>query len=887
MRSAFALLASAALIVALLLAFALPLVAQTLPLPSPEILDKLDTALDLVYAEEPLVSDAFSRDRGDWTPDGQEGVAWSYAGRALHAAVAPGVAPAANIAANTAGVQLRDLFAEVDVAHEAAGADAAGAMAGIVFRYVDADTYYAFGLAADGRALLLSREAGATQTLLELPPSEMAVAGDERSRLGVLARQGMLVLLVNDEVVATYDSLPQTAGDAGLFVTGAPDQEANLLFDDFELWDLAPLADTLAALVPAPEPAPKPTTAPALPAVDGALLDAIRSEDPLVSASFTRPDDSLLTTADDGVTRTFAHRTYHMAAGEAGVAGVSLLQAAEAAYLGDLLLEVSAAQWEGTPGNRYGVVFRCADAANCYRFLVNGRGEYALAVGAGGEWQTLVDWTPADALLHFEGGASAAAEDWTNRLGVLARGDQIVLLANDEVLATVTDATYAAGGVGLAFTSREEGGAEVVFDDLEVWALAGTELASAPQPTSEPTAEPAPTEESTEEPTAEPAPAPAAGEALLAAIDGLRATEPLYRDEFAKSLDLWMTAERDFSSTAITDGGLHVKLAGGNTGDAALALMTMGDFLLEVDAQQVAGKGDYAINLIYRMTAERDLYLFQVRGDGVYNLSKAVGGEPSVLLGPAPAASFDTAPDAVNRLGILAKGPQMAFLINGEVVAQVEDDAVAEGMFGLGASTEGGEGIEVVFDNLVVWDAAALEWPAGGGPQPTAQAQPAETAEPTAEPTGVPAGEPTAEPTVEPTAEPVPTEAPEPAAVPEPTAGPLTPASLNIDWSAFEPDFHISNVRITEGTLNGEPAQLVVFDVEAVADAGLPIFTVDFWNAKGDWITGSVVELEPAADSVDRIDFIGQWLSGAYGRGMFALPSNTGNIAKTVLVRLN
>ena len=48
------------------------------------------------------------------------------------------------------------------------------------------------------------------------------------------------------------------------------------------------------------------------------------------------------------------------------------------------------------------------------------------------------------------------------------------------------------------------------------------------------------------------------------------------RDEFAKSLDLWLTREGDFSSTAIVDGGLHVKLAGGNAEVLSLPLVFAG-----------------------------------------------------------------------------------------------------------------------------------------------------------------------------------------------------------------------------------------------------------------------------------------------------------------------
>jgi hypothetical protein len=82
----------------------------------------------------------------------------------------------------------------------------------------------------------------------------------------------------------------------------------------------------------------------------------------------------------------------------------------------------------------------------------------------------------------FSEGAVAVLRDWTaseaivkgpnadNRLGLLARGDQITPFANGVVLGSpVQDASFAYGIFGVYAMARETPGLVVVFDDFALW----------------------------------------------------------------------------------------------------------------------------------------------------------------------------------------------------------------------------------------------------------------------------------------------------------------------------------------------------------------------------------------------------------------------------------
>lgn len=158
---------------------------------------------------------------------------------------------------------------------------------------------------------------------------------------------------------------------------------------------------------------------------------------------------------------------------------------------GDFYLEVVTGHAAGPIDNALGVIFRMQDANNFYFYVISSDGYYALGRYVDDESEMLVEWTRVDEI--------EAGEQSINLLGLLAEGNEFVLLANGEELARVEDdALPDAGQLALVGGSNQEGGVIVAFDNLSLWTKAagtvsrgaftrrGTQPAGTTQATPEP-----------------------------------------------------------------------------------------------------------------------------------------------------------------------------------------------------------------------------------------------------------------------------------------------------------------------------------------------------------------------------------------------------------------
>lgn len=131
-----------------------------------------------------------------------------------------------------------------------------------------------------------------------------------------------------------------------------------------------------------------------------------------------------------------------------------------------------------------------------------------------------------------------------------------------------------------------------------------------------------------------------------------------------------------------------------------------GDVHLAVEATHVSGPHDNEYGVLIRMSqgssGSDTFYAFSVSGDGYARIARYGGGAWTVLGSdwtPSPAIHQG---EATNLLEVVAKGPTLEFLVNGQPVLQTEDTALKTGNIGVyaGAFAEGG--VVVAFDNLQV-----------------------------------------------------------------------------------------------------------------------------------------------------------------------------------------
>jgi hypothetical protein len=110
--------------------------------------------------------------------------------------------------------------------------------------------------------------------------------------------------------------------------------------------------------------------------------------------------------------------------------------------------------------DRYGLLFHLQSDLDYYQFDIDCDGRYRFAKMNKGTLTVVKDWT-ASAAIRPGGGA-------VNQLGIRVVKTSIEVLANNQPLFKINDATYQEGGFGLYAGSGISADYTATFDDLEV-----------------------------------------------------------------------------------------------------------------------------------------------------------------------------------------------------------------------------------------------------------------------------------------------------------------------------------------------------------------------------------------------------------------------------------
>ncbi|MEA3309827.1 MAG: hypothetical protein U9Q70_09995 [Chloroflexota bacterium] len=99
------------------------------------------------------------------------------------------------------------------------------------------------------------------------------------------------------------------------------------------------------------------------------------------------------------------------------------------------------------------------------------------------------------------------------------------------------------------------------------------------------------------------------------------------------------------------------------------------------------GDADNHYGLICRASSQ-GFYYFALSADGYYAIFRYTeAGELLPLTGPAMLRSPAIRPQAANELLVLCQGSTLSLYVNGELVAQVEDEVLSKGDVGMAAGT--------------------------------------------------------------------------------------------------------------------------------------------------------------------------------------------------------
>jgi serine/threonine-protein kinase len=294
----------------------------------------------------------------------------------------------------------------------------------------------------------------------------------------------------------------------------------------------------------------------------------------------------------------------------------------------DFRLTADLRQVSGPSDSTYGFVFRRVDSDNYYNFALADTGEYALFRRTPDGWVTVVDWTDAEAIQPGQ----------VNRVTVEAQGTQFTFSVNDETIGDVddSDGLTEAGYIGFGISANADTEAIFEFDNLEAGPL----------------------------------------------------YEIVFFDDFnsSDSEDDWpievFTNERVIAVPSVEDGKYHVDVTAldGVVYRSKPDMDEVDDFILSVTMLDLGSAPDVNFGVVFR-EEDDEYYYAPLNNDGQLRFLRWSDGDWTTILEWTDAPSFRA--NQVNHLEVEAVGGHFVFRLNGEFVAEADDDGLSSGVAGI------------------------------------------------------------------------------------------------------------------------------------------------------------------------------------------------------------
>lgn len=180
----------------------------------------------------------------------------------------------------------------------------------------------------------------------------------------------------------------------------------------------------------------------------------------------------------------------------------------------------------------------------------------------------------------------------------------------------------------------------------------------------------------------------------------------LFSEDFtAGEANGWQTESDSLGYTAVINEQMIIEISAPNVLQyVTLEKPLFSDFILEVDATQLAGPTEGSYGILFRMANPGQFYRFDLTGNGLYIIERRNGdGTWARLVDDwVPSPAIRQGLNATNRLRVTAVGPSLSFYINDQLVQQLTDQTHLAGQLALDAGTFGQPGLQVAFDNLIV-----------------------------------------------------------------------------------------------------------------------------------------------------------------------------------------
>ena len=186
----------------------------------------------------------------------------------------------------------------------------------------------------------------------------------------------------------------------------------------------------------------------------------------------------------------------------------------------------------------------------------------------------------------------------------------------------------------------------------------------------------------------------------LAARSGAK----IYYDDFSDPTSGWIQASSPSGKLNYDNGTYQMMVSSPNYDLWSVSGQAFRDVRVEVDATRLAGPDGNRFGLICRYRRPQDFYFFIVSSDGYYAVGKVSSGVQTLLgqdmMTYSGAIVTGNGP---NHLRFDCAGQTLSGYANGQAVVTATDADFPNGDAGLITGTFDQPGVEVAFDNFVVY----------------------------------------------------------------------------------------------------------------------------------------------------------------------------------------
>lgn len=178
----------------------------------------------------------------------------------------------------------------------------------------------------------------------------------------------------------------------------------------------------------------------------------------------------------------------------------------------------------------------------------------------------------------------------------------------------------------------------------------------------------------------------------------------LYQDDFSDSSSGWADERDEFSFTGYQNGAYRIEVTEDFSDVWVTAGVGFADVSIQVEATKIGGDDDNDFGLLCRATDINNFYAAVISSDGFYGLFQNTDGELKLMNGEESMLDSEAINqgDATNMLRLDCVGSSIKFFVNGQLIAEAENNDIFSGDVGFLVGTFEDPLADISFDNFVV-----------------------------------------------------------------------------------------------------------------------------------------------------------------------------------------